>query len=137
MSFQSYFRPSNPYQVKHTANAVFHFEQSGGFVFDPSTGNYTKSPNLIIETTTANVIQASDPNLELQPGLDYNRTYFTGYLISPQEDKRAIQTIGVQAIINGFKGVFDFIPVFTSSESTIVEASTIVGQRIAGYFRLS
>ena len=77
-----------------------------------------------------------DPNLVVQPGVDYNRIYFEGYLVKPKALLNVEQGKNITAVINGRQGIFDFVPVMESGQEITLKQREVNGQRIAGYFRL-
>lgn len=131
-----YINTENPYRIAPSANAVFTFTQKSDYQLDEETGNYTPT-TLTTVVCTAAVVQKQDPNITLQPGIDYSVIYFEGVLVSPKKEPLANQSKNVTAVINGIEGVFDFIPVFDNPESVYLKTDSFLGQKIAGYFRIT
>jgi hypothetical protein len=127
----------NPYRQSSFVNAVFTLESFPDWIVDVETGNLVPDSNgnkVII--CTATIKQKKDPNLVVQPGVDYNRIYFEGYLVNPKTLPTLEQGRNVTAVINGKQGIFDFIPIMESGQEMTLKQREINGQRIAGYFRL-
>lgn len=124
----------NPYAPPPNTNALFTFNKGGGFELDSDTGNYIPTNTEVI-LCTATLVQKKDPNLILQPGIDYTRTYFDGYLVEPKQELLAVNSKEVPATINGLSGVFDFVPIYDNAEAITFNVAAIIGQKVAGYFR--
>ena len=134
----SFVEPINPYSQSSAINAVFTFESFPDWITDEETGNLipdSDGDSVII--CTATIKQKKDPNLVVQPGIDYNRVYFEGYLVSPKTLLNIEQGRNVTSVINGRQGVFDFVPVMESVEEMNLKQREVNGQRIAGYFRFT
>jgi hypothetical protein len=114
---------------------VFTFKPPQDWTVDEETGNSIPAPSGELILCSATVKQKKDPNLVIQPGLDYNRVYFEGYLASPNTLIETEQSRNITAVINGRIGIFDFVPVLESVEETNLKQRGKNGQRIAGYFR--
>jgi hypothetical protein len=127
----------NPYSQASSVNAIFTFESFPDWIVDVETGNLVpdSSGNKVI-ICTATVRQKKDPNLVIQPGVDYNRIYFEGYLVNPKVLLNVEQGRNVTAVINGRQGIFDFVPIMESGQEITLKQREVNGQRIAGYFRL-
>jgi hypothetical protein len=127
----------NPYSQASSINAIFTFESFPDWIVDVETGNLVpdSSGNKVM-ICTATVRQKKDPNLVIQPGVDYNRIYFEGYLVNPKALLNVEQGRNVTAVINGRQGIFDFVPIMESGQEITLKQREINGQRIAGYFRL-
>ena len=127
----------NPYRQSSFVNAVFTLESFPDWIVDVETGNLVPDSNgNKVIVCTATIKQKKDPNLVVQPGVDYNRIYFEGYLINPKTLPNLEQGRNVTAVINGKQGIFDFIPIMESGQEMTLKQREINGQRIAGYFRL-
>ena len=127
----------NPYSQSSSVNAIFTLESFPDWIVDAETGNLVPNSdgnNVII--CTATVRQKKDPNLVVQPGVDYNRIYFEGYLVKPKALLNVEQGKNITAVINGRQGIFDFVPVMESGQEITLKQREVNGQRIAGYFRL-
>ena len=134
MGFEYYY--STPYYTESDGNALFTFKNTSVYTVDQETGNYIPSSSNIV-LIRASLHQSSDPNITNQPGVDYNRIYFEGRLIPPDNHPLVYNGKNVTAIINGRAGTFDFVPVYESEQAQNINAIAVIGKAIAGYFLAS
>jgi hypothetical protein len=137
LSKASYLGSSNPYDFTPTTNAVFTFHPPDDWMVDEETGNSIPVPSTELILCTATVKQKKDPNLAIQPGIDYNRVYFEGYLSEPNTLVDTEQSKNVTAVINSRLGIFDFVPILESVEEINLKQRDRNGQLIAGYFKFT
>ena len=132
-----YLRMLNPLALVPSPNTTFTFRSEQQWVIDEETGNFIPGDTDNVVLVTATLKQQKDPNLVVQPGVDYNRIYFEGYLLTPKIKIDAEQGRNVLTVLNGRQGLFDFIPVMESVEEISLAQRQVNGQMVAGYFRFS
>ena len=127
----------NPLALVASPNTTFTFKAEQEWVIDEETGNSIPGNTNEVILVAATLKQKKDPNLNIQAGVDYNRIYFEGYLLTPKVKIDAEQSRNISTVINQRQGIFDFIPVIESIEEITLAQRQVNGQLVAGYFRFS
>lgn len=121
-------------------NATFSFQTASELIVDPLTGNYIPSSPITVELK-AKMYQIQRPSQSLysdNQGANLRRTYFEGMLVQPLHYPVPYekQTTGMNASINGIKGIFYPILEYEYYEAYMADIDSSLGQAISGFFEI-
>lgn len=116
-------------------NAQFTFQNVTNYILDPNTGNYVPD-GTTSEAITARLQRKRAPEEIKKPGIDFERLYFEGNLMSPK--KRAVlqDNTPCSILLHGVwvDGVFEFVLTPRGAIDESIDMDTAVGQPIRGFW---
>lgn len=136
---------SLPFIGGETWNAILSFEiinNSEDLIIDEVTGNLIPAPATITKVEiSAKLYQMKRPANTIyysNDGTNFNRIYFEGYLVRPLQYNIPYerQSIGMEAEINGIKGLFYPILELKYYEAYQSSIDRSLGQAISGFFEI-
>lgn len=102
-------------------------------VIQDEHGNYQPTNTTVTTVLTCWLVQRKPPESEVQTGLNQDREYFEGELISPKTYNFPIVADGIDVVVNGRAGKFYPVKLLESPASETWGTKNLLGQKVAGW----
>ncbi|MDJ0579042.1 hypothetical protein [Crocosphaera sp.] len=117
-----------------TANATLTLEDiTDVTIFEDEHGNMQPTNTTTTTVLTCWLCQKKPPENDVQVGLNQDREYFEGELITPKTYDFPIVSDGVDIVVNGRSGKFYPVKKFETPASETWDTKSFLGQKIAGW----